>query len=409
LIRGLVLAVYLLLAVGYATATPIWQNPDEPAHYNYIAQVAETGTLPELRAGDWDLALLSRLQNGQLGPNDSIQAIRYESWQPPLYYLAAAPIYRLGAADDAARVLRLRLFGVVLGGLTLVLGYLIARSVLAESLALAVPLTMAGVPMFTAVSASVSADPLANALAAVLVLVLVRGLNGVAQPARTGVVLGLGGLAKLALVVFGPLALWIVLTRSRRPVRDAALLIGCAVLVLLPWLVHQVTTYGWFDPLATARHAAVVTDQPRFDGFTAGYVVDFLTITFHSFWAQFGWMAIPAPDRLYWLWGALTLLAVAGLVWRRDWLDQPAWRLLLVTVLAAFIAYIAYNLAFKQFQGRYLFTALVPMCSLLVLGWATWLPRRLQAAGAFAIGLVLVGLNAYALTRILMPGFAPAG
>ena len=26
--------------VGYATLTPIWQNPDEPAHYNYVAFVA---------------------------------------------------------------------------------------------------------------------------------------------------------------------------------------------------------------------------------------------------------------------------------------------------------------------------------------------------------------------------------
>ena len=32
------------------------------------------------------------------------------------------------------------------------------------------------------------------------------------------------------------------------------------------------------------------------------------------------------------------------------------------TLAAAFAALIAYNLTFTQFQGRYLFTALVPVC-----------------------------------------------
>jgi 4-amino-4-deoxy-L-arabinose transferase-like glycosyltransferase len=406
LILGLALVAYVALGIGYATATPIWQNPDEPAHFNYVARLAETGTLPELRPGDWDSALLSRLQNGRLASGDSIASIRYESWQPPLYYLFAAPMYRLGPPDEWSTVLRLRVFGVVLGAVTLVLAYLVARRVLPEALAAVVSVTLVGVPMFSAVSASVSADPLANALAALIVLVLVRGRL---EPVRTGVLLGLGVLTKLALVIFGPLALWVMLRQSTRPVRDTLQLLVSGVLVMLPWLIHQVTTYGWTDPLATARHAAVVLDQPRFEGLTPEYVGGFATITFHSFWAQFGWMAIPAPERLYWLWAAVTLLAAAGLAWRREWLLHPGWQMLLATIVGALIAYIVYNLAFKQFQGRYLFTAVVPICCLLVAGWATWLPARLKVAGALAMAVLLVGLNAYALVRVLTPGFAPAG
>jgi 4-amino-4-deoxy-L-arabinose transferase-like glycosyltransferase len=400
-VLGLVVAVYAVLGVGYATRTPIWQNPDEPAHFNYIAQVAETATLPELRAGDWDRELLSRLQNGQLKPTDSIASIRYEGWQPPLYYLVSAPVFLVGPADNDARVLRLRLFGVVLGALTLLVGYRVARHVLPESLALAVPAVMAGVPMFTAVAASVSADPLANLMAAGLLLLLLRVS---VSPLRTGVLLGLGFLTKLALSIFSVLALVVVVRRS---VRDGLVMSVAGALVALPWLVHQVTTYGWTDPLATTRHSAVVADQPRFEGASAEYLLQFLTVTFHSFWAQFGWMAIPAPDRLYWIWGVLTLLGVVGLVWQREWLHQPAWRMLVWTVVAALLAYVAYNLAFKQFQGRYLFTALVPICCLLVAGWSAWLPARLRAAGAWGVALILVGLNAYTLMRVMVPGFAP--
>ncbi|MDI6834774.1 MAG: MarR family winged helix-turn-helix transcriptional regulator, partial [Rhizobiaceae bacterium] len=32
--------VYLALASLYAIRTPAWQAPDEPAHYNYIRQIA---------------------------------------------------------------------------------------------------------------------------------------------------------------------------------------------------------------------------------------------------------------------------------------------------------------------------------------------------------------------------------
>jgi hypothetical protein len=103
-------------------------------------------------------------------------------------------------------------------------------------------------------------------------------------------------------------------------------------------------------------------------------------------------------------------VAVGGLVLERRRLsDEPVWRLVLVTIAAAVLGYVGYNLTFEQFQGRYLFTALVPIAMLLVLGWAAWLPRRLQAVGLVVIGTGLVGLNAYALLRVLVPGFAPSG
>ena len=412
----LTLGAYLALAFGYAALTPIWQNPDEPAHFNYVAFVARTGGLPELKAGDWDLPLLERLKNGTLGPGDSPSTIAYEGWQPPLFYLLAAPLVWLGPADDVAGlVARLRGFDVVLGALTLGVAYLVGVEVLGARLGAAVPLVMAGVPMFTAVSAAVSADPLANLLSAGLVLVLVRWAR---RPARAGpraalgagLLLGLGLLTKLALAIFGPLVLLGVLRRSARPARDAALMGVTAGLVVVPWLIHQVTTYGWADPLAAARHAAVVVDQPLFPGLSPEYAGRFLTTTFHSFWAQFGWMGVVAPDRLYWGWGLLVLAAAAGLVLvGRQRLRQPGWRVLLATLGLALLAHVGYNLSFEQPQGRYLFPALVPVAALLVAGWAAWLPTGARAWGVLLLGGLLVAVNAYALVRVLVPGFAPAG
>src|SRR5262245_46007342 len=90
-----IVLAYGYLAVGYARATPRWNNPDEPAHVNVVRQIATTGTLPVLAEGDWDQSLLDRLTSSWF-PNDyEVEGIRYEGHQPPLYYLLAAPVYRL--------------------------------------------------------------------------------------------------------------------------------------------------------------------------------------------------------------------------------------------------------------------------------------------------------------------------
>lgn len=422
------LATYAWLAVGYAAATPLWQNPDEPAHFNYIVDVARTGGLPVLQRGDYDVDLLERLKNGRLRPDDSVAAIRYESWQPPLYYVLAAQVYRAVPAGDASddptgKVRPLRLFDAMLGALTVTVGYLCGRSVAGPGrgwLAVAVPVAMVGVPMFTAVSAAITDDALTNLLAALLTLALLR-LVGRPATARlamgVGVLLGLGVLTKLLLAVFAPIALLVLLAAGRRlGVRGRALIAqatamaGAALIVVAPWLVRQGLTYGWTDLLATRQHDVVVVDQPRFPGWSGEYVRAWLTMTYHSFWAQFGWMAIPAPDRLYWIWGAFTALAVAGLVvWlgrRRPAVAGSAVAALAATGAANVGVLVYYNLTYQQAQGRYLFPSLVPICVLLILGWSALLPHRVRAPGALLGAGALVALNAYTLVRVLPGGFS---
>ena len=51
-----ILLVYLALGALYAVDTPRWEAPDEPAHFNYIRTIGETGRLPILAFGDYDQA-----------------------------------------------------------------------------------------------------------------------------------------------------------------------------------------------------------------------------------------------------------------------------------------------------------------------------------------------------------------
>lgn len=430
----LILAAYGALALGYDRATPAWNNPDEPAHYNYVAQVAETGQLPVLEPGDWNADLLERLKSTDFAGNPAVGTIRYEDWQPPLYYLVAAPVFRMETTEPA-RVQALRRFDIVLGGLTVLVSYFAARIWLerpwsspawsAPVAAVAVAAAMVGVPMFTAMSAAISNDALANFLAAVLTLVLLVALGSAPTVRRAlglGLLLGAALLTKLTLAVFAPVAMLVLAYsawRCRRPwglllSSWVGLVVGTSAL-LGPWIVRNGLTYGWNDPFASRRHDAVVVGQPRFPGFSAEYAWSWLTTTFHSFWAQFGWMGIPVDARLYMAWGAVTALGVLGLVvvgsrsLRKSagglWVTDPRPGLLVAVVLAVFVALIGYNLMFVQAQGRYLFPGLTAICILLVAGWQALVPGRAGGAVALAIAVALIGLNGYTLVRQVAPAF----
>ena len=88
-----ILLVYLLLGVAFAVLTPAWQAPDEPAHYNYVRYVAETGNFPVLHMGDYPHAYMEQIKAAGFPPGMPIDTIRYEFHQPPLYYVLAAPVY----------------------------------------------------------------------------------------------------------------------------------------------------------------------------------------------------------------------------------------------------------------------------------------------------------------------------
>src|SRR5207248_8663791 len=91
-------------------AMPVGGTPDEGAHEEYVRIVAEEGRLPVLN--------LSTSSNAQ-DPNG------YEAHQPPLYYVVAAPAWRLakalgGGPAAAARAARFVSTLIGLGGVLLI-------------------------------------------------------------------------------------------------------------------------------------------------------------------------------------------------------------------------------------------------------------------------------------------------
>jgi 4-amino-4-deoxy-L-arabinose transferase-like glycosyltransferase len=405
------LIAFLAIGAAYAISTPQWQAPDEPAHYNYIKFIVEHGALPVLQAGDYDQTYNKDFTRT---PRDTqtrpIDPLRYENYSPPLYYLLAAPIY--AAADGWVVVIRL--LSVILGGALIIVAYLIGAELFPTRLEIALggAAFVAFVPQHVAMLSAVNSDALAELLIALCVYQALRLFRS-PQPSQRallslGVTLGLGLLTKTTVYYTAlPIVAAALVLHTRRHALRTLALAGSArgthyVLVFVPaltlgalfWL-RNLGVYGGLDILGLARHNAIVLGQPTTADWIAKYgfgglLSEGLTKTFHSFWGQFGWMAVPMPDSTYLMLGALSALALAGWGWgliercrmqdtgskmqaaRRS---GPHGSLLALLVVLTFGGFIYYNLTFVQHQGRYLFPALIPLGLGFTLGIDQWLGK----------------------------------
>ncbi|MFZ4814313.1 MAG: glycosyltransferase family 39 protein [Phototrophicaceae bacterium] len=163
---GVILVGYGVVAVLYAVITPVWQAPDEPAHYNYVASLVENGCCPVIAAGDWDSAALNQLTSNKFPPelNSLIPRIEYEDHQPPLYYALATLPYVLANGELVA----VRLFSVLLGAGIVFLAYAIGRMIAPArpTVALTAAALMAYVPQHVGMLGTANNDALAWLLAA---------------------------------------------------------------------------------------------------------------------------------------------------------------------------------------------------------------------------------------------------
>jgi 4-amino-4-deoxy-L-arabinose transferase-like glycosyltransferase len=454
---ALIVVLYATIGTLYAVLTPIWQIPDEPAHYNYVRALAEGRGLPVLERRDYTQEYLERLTSEGFPPELSIEPLEYEDHQPPLYYLLATPIYLL---FDGA-VLPLRLLSVVLGAGLLVVAFGTVRAVFPgrPALGLMTAAFIAFIPQHVAMSAGVNNDTLAELVvgAALWAAVVYVGggstqsaggmgwprsaqarsarqgqvrmpQTGEQRPWRVGLLLATALLTKTtAYVVVGVVAAavlirWRLERRTWRwAARELAWMLVPALLLSAPWFIRNGLTYGWTDPLGLGRHETIVEGQPRSSQWLSTYgwqglLSRMARTTFQSFWGQFGWMAVPLPPRIYQGLALLSGILVAGFAvwlvtnWRGYRSTNPATcqriSILALSALLTFAAFAWYNLTFVQHQGRYLFPALIPLATAAALGLGTVVkvfPGRARVWAAITFFAGLAAFDVYCLFKIVVP------
>lgn len=426
-----ILAGFFAAGLLYATLTPAWQAPDEPAHYNYIRQIAENGELPVLEEEDYDHAYLRRLVDQGFPRDLPIATIQYEDHQPPLYYLTAAIVYRLSGGS----LIVLRLVNLLFGAGLVILTILVAQIIRPEwkHLPVATSAFVAFLPQHTAMMSAVNNDALAELLVALVLwlsLVLVRQSSRQRKyPVFTGICLGLAMLTKPTAYYAIPVcafAVWLRFRIARRSeekvwksLAPTLLVFGPAITIVLPWWIRNIFVYGWPDILGLLRHSEVVLGQPRTADWiseygSAAWLERIAVYTFRSFWGQFGWMGVAMDFRVYV--GLLFFCGIAllgnSIDWRnkkplqrtKDKLDSDS-MLLLVLLATTVVGYLIYNLFFVQHQGRYLYPALIPIAIFFSRGFHAALQPAKGRHVTFVLTIVTSLLFGFGLLMGDVPGW----
>ncbi len=445
-----ILIVYFFVGSLFAIYTPDWQAPDEPAHYNYIRQLA-AGNLPVIEPGDYDQDyIVTVVFEARFDPAYSLEPMEYEDWQPPLYYLLLTPTFLM---TDGS-LLALRLTSLLIGSGVVIYAFLIAKWVTRrEWLGWITAVFVALLPQHIAILSAINNDALAELIIAALLWQLVRlgrSTSGDWEIDKlitdhwlliTGLLLGLGFLTKGTAYLMAPIiglvilwqfwgdwsAFWQATWRIALP----AFLIGAL------WWGRNIIVYGGFDIIGKAAHDAVVVGQPRTSEWVAQFGVGdtirrFFQTTFNSFWGQFGWMTVPMPSWVYWPLGVFSGGVLIGLLgnWfmkkgetngmddssqeekRLPFVPPLQTAVLIGLFVLAVALHVGYNLTFVQHQGRYLFPALVPIGVGVAVGVAVWIrpfARRwpiLQFLIPLGLGITFAALDIFALFRFIVPTLA---
>jgi 4-amino-4-deoxy-L-arabinose transferase-like glycosyltransferase len=441
---ALILAVYVALAAAYGSAIPLWEAPDAIWHYQFVAHLAAGGGLP------------IRADEGVNAP------WRQQGSQPPLYYLAAAPLVALvqpvdgdtaiqenphavvGVADVAGNLNRMvhprserfpwhgtdlaaRLVGLsgILWGLLAVLAtWALARAVVPDrpAVALAAAALLAFNPEFVFISSAISNDVAVTATAALALWATAAVIRHGPTPRRLlilGAALGLATLSKLSGLWLLPLAagglIWVVVGGTRTPARvRRRQLVRSALYVTLP----LVAIGGWWylrnwllfhDPTGLPLMLSVMTPRPAPPGLRelAAEAVG----VWKSYWAVFGWFNVIAPTWVYGLATAIAGLGLAGLglALARRRVPRAAWPgLILATAWVGLMVVALYLWARVRYpQGRLLFPAAPALALLVAAGWVLPISARAGRATAVALAMVLAGLCAWLLPAVILPAYAP--
>lgn len=399
---ALIALTYSLLATLYAVLIPPWESPDEPAHYQYVVQLAERKRPPQ--------DSLVR-QKDRFCRDYPYISSNYEWYHPPLGYVPLAIVYQIVESlspsilpdkipqlnllfcEDPFRypalflhedlkplliwkdkwgLLILRLSASLWGLVIIYAVYQTSHLLKMGNFAIVTAAWVAFLPQFIFISATIRNDTVANVIGALLFLLIAR--VQMSKPDRlSGLLMGLlsgaGILTKLNLLYLLPLTILALILPQWKTWQKWT---GPVFLVAASYGAVVILYYLLYGEARAALSYTMLQMQIKPQAFSWSYWKPFLPMLTDLFFARFGWANVTLPNGWIrfacgiWSIGAgLTLLQSMRLFHKKQEMATVHLLALFAFSLAAALAgVIRYNLAQFQPQGRFLFPVLLP--------WAIW-------------------------------------
>ena len=405
---ALIFAFYFLLAFGYSLLMPIWEAPDEPAHYHMA----------------WHLVRYGEYQTVETN---------YEAHQPRgFYYLAAGIIRALNEVDpELTRYRRpdeypftirkperrfdwndsnyrplwgvyvLRWVNMGFGGIALGLHWKTFKRISPEKSTLRLAaLALTGLtPQYLHIMSAVNNDALGTMAGALLFYLAVRiprgspaWLTAVSMP----LALVLPFVTKLSVLPVSAAVLLTLFWKWFSGRMQKRLFISAVLLMVLGAVMASLLFPG---VIRTAVHEIEWRLLSfRDNAFTRDYLEFITSQIVWTYWAKVGWLAVGPPP---WMIHLLTTLGIGGiflyayrlLLSRSQHANIHGWIVVGLVAALTLLAVFRNGLTTRATQGRLLFPGGGALSLWIVAGWHEVLPQRFQHFLPAIVILFLVACN----------------
>lgn len=450
----LLLTAAFLNSLAWIVVIPVWQYPDEQAHFAQVQFIAEVGNINySLRTLDTssEVALSEKIlktERDDLGNNsftyhpefklpytDSLYGVNEDkivslpssarqemvkkeaTTNPPLYYLMGSLAYKLTSDGNLfTRVYAVRFISLIFFMLTIATTYQCAKLIFEKQkvLQLALSSMVATKPMLVFASTGVLPDSLTILLFSIFIylgLKIIKDGFTITRTVAVAITIILGALTRqhfLITLAILPLLIFYVIF-SDKSSRGKIVLAFTASMVIL-----YIASY-FFDSLSFIRRLDYPESSRKIAGNPLANLNYFEHLSWtikHSvaevwpwFWGVYKWLSLTLPPVVYQTVNRLISLAVLGvlikifLIARKGEYQKYMWLLFLLAVTAIyFLALTTFDFLYRRnngfsfgIQGRYFFPVIIPTLSLFLIGITTLAQVFLRRYAKF-IPLILIAM-----------------
>lgn len=282
----ILLLLGLILRAVLAFITPITDAPglipyfnDEPAHFNHVEYIAQTGRLPV------------QISSAQ----DAFDRYEFEYYQAPLYYFITSPFYLLGEKlTPGYEYLWVRFLSILfsMGGL-IVLYSTCRRFFEREGIAVSVLLVgaLGGIPL--RFGSLVTNDSLLFAVSCLYFALIIQIVSASCDRRLfvAGILVAATGLwTKASFLIMLPLLPWALLHHPNRSILRAVGAVILPIVAILPWYSRNLSLYDRLIPIEVGFGPAnLIAASNAFERvfMTVNYFVRSFVFPYDQLWGGF--------------------------------------------------------------------------------------------------------------------------